>query len=524
MTYEPETPPSYAYGALLYSGDPGSRASHAAARSLEPFTLNIRSLSATLARQVSSVPKRGLLLALLTLSAVAAISGCAQRIYVIPQYNFAGRPTPPSRLQSRVLVSVTSGSSGGLQILDGLRDLRNNVQNTIPSFSIGGYSGNNPTTILNYPGELRGYVYSAVAPYTLTPIDYSKEAAAGGASSLNSPANSIAISPDFKRVITAQVQTGQVLISDATLGTTFALNVPNAYQVAVNAGDTVALAMVKNSNTLYRIVKLNLNQLAPPGSADCEPTILPVYCAVPVPGKFDRPIGALFSADGSTVYVLNCGVECGGGQNGGAGVSFISQGNLQINNIPTAVPYPAVVTNTISIPGGVTAAITDGANLYFAGQSLMPDGLFTGNLTTLNLITLVPGAPVSIADGNHSKLLFADDNTLWVAAQQCSTGERAKLGQNYNCLTRYDVAAQTAAIIPAILPVAYPNTNQNPSYYGSLTGLCWVEGFHKVYTAYGGQVHAFKTLDGSEIDNTLITVPGTALDVAYIDATNDTAD
>jgi len=282
--------------------------------------------------------------------------------------------------------------------------------------------------------------------------------------------------------------------------------------------------MVKNSNTLYRIVKLNLNQLAPPGSADCEPTILPVYCAVPVPGKFDRPIGALFSADGSTVYVLNCGVECGGGQNGGAGVSFISQGNLQINNIPTAVPYPAVVTNTISIPGGVTAAITDGANLYFAGQSLMPDGLFTGNLTTLNLITLVPGAPVSIADGNHSKLLFADDNTLWVAAQQCSTGERAKLGQNYNCLTRYDVAAQTAAIIPAILPVAYPNTNQNPSYYGSLTGLCWVEGFHKVYTAYGGQVHAFKTLDGSEIDNTLITVPGTALDVAYIDATNDTAD
>ncbi len=486
--------------------------------------MNIRSLPATLARQVSSLPKRGLLLALLTVSAVAAISGCAQRIYVIPQYNFAGRPTPPSLLQNRVLVSVTSGAQGGLQILDGLRDLRNNVQNTIATFSISGYSGANPGTILNFPDELRGYVYSNASPYTLTPIDYSKETASGGATSLNSPANSIAIAPDFKRIITAQEQTGQVIVSDASLGVTYALNLPNVYQVAVNTGDTVALAMVRNSNTLYRLIKLNLNQLAPPGNIDCEPTILPVYCVVPVPGTFDRPIGAIFSADGSTAYVLNCGVECGGGQNGGAGVSFISQGNLQINNIPTSVPYPAVVTNTISIPGGATAAVTDGSNLYFAGQALMPDGLFTGNLTTLNLTTLVASAPVAIADGNHSKLLFADDNTLWVAAQQCSTGERAKLGQNYNCLTRYDVGAKTASIIPATLPVAYPNTNLNLNYYGSLTGLCWVEGQHKVYTAYGGQVHAFKTVDGSEINNSLITVQGTALDVAYIDADNDTAD
>ena len=43
-----------------------------------------------------------------------------------------------------------------------------------------------------------------------------------------------------------------------------------------------------------------------------------------------------------------------------------------------------------------------------------------------------------------------------------------------------------------------------------------------MYTAYGGQIHAFNTTDGSEINNYLITVQGTALDVAYMDAvTND---
>jgi hypothetical protein len=159
----------------------------------------------------------------------------------------------------------------------------------------------------------------------------------------------------------------------------------------------------------------------------------------------------------------------------------------------------------------------------------MPDGLFTGYLSTVDLAAAAtsPSTAVTgkypISDGNHSKLLFADDNTLWIGSQFCATGERQKLGQNYNCLTRFDRGAKTAQIIPNVTPggattVAYPNTNQNLYYYGDLTGLCWVQNFHKIYTAYGGQVHAFNTADGSEIDNQFITVQGTALDVAYLDA------
>jgi hypothetical protein len=76
--------------------------------------------------------------------------------------------------------------------------------------------------------------------------------------------------------------------------------------------------------------------------------------------------------------------------------------------------------------------------------------------------------------------------------------------------------------------VPYPNQNDNQYYYGSLTGLCWVQNFNKVYTAYGGQVHVFSTVlsatgIATEIDNEYVTVQGTALDVAYMDALTDDA-
>ena len=158
-----------------------------------------------------------------------------------------------------------------------------------------------------------------------------------------------------------------------------------------------------------------------------------------------------------------------------------------------------------------------------AGQQLQGVGLFAGFLTTIDLGSDKVTAQYSISDGNHSKILFGDDNTLWIGSQFCATGERAKLGLNYNCLTRFDMKALSAAIIPALTSasptVPYPNSDNNQYYYGSLTGLCWVEGLHKMYTAYGGQVHAFHTADGTEINNSLISVQGTALDVAYLDAT-----
>ncbi len=475
----------------------------------------------------------GLIAATLTL----VLTACSHNVYQFPEYNFAGRPIPPSSLAERVMVSYTNGTSGQLEIMDALRDLRNNLANTKPAFFISGFSGNNPTTILNYPAELKGYVYSNASPYSISQINYSTEATSGSVGATAGPSSSFAISPAGLRIYNAAQESALLLLTDGSTGTTYQLNLPNVYRVFSNTGDTVGLAMVKNSNTLYRVVKLNINQqVNPPGAIDCEPNILPVYCVVPVPGNFDRPVNASFSLDGSTAYILNCGPECGGTT---ASVSFIPVGSVLVNSVPTSTPYPAVVTNTIPIPGGVTTDLSDGNNLYLAGQQLQPDGLFEGFLTILPLNTLVPGKPIPISDGSHSKMLFADgptssagvaQTTLWIGSQNCANGERAKLGLNVNCLTRVLIdgtASPAASIIPLNVVaggstvVSYPNTDNNQYYYGSLTGICWVQGYYKVYTAYGGQVHIFSTIDGSEINNSNVTVPGTALDVAYMDALSD---
>jgi hypothetical protein len=219
--------------------------------------------------------------------------------------------------------------------------------------------------------------------------------------------------------------------------------------------------------------------------------------------------------------------------------------NTYTNNTPA---NPNAFLTNVPVPGGVTAAVSDGTTLYVSGQQQQPDGLFAGNLSTINLASNTVTSVTSISDGTHTKMLFADDNTLWIGSQLCATGERASraaqqiaAGQatdqsaNYNCLTRVALPSGStpisASIIPAVsqsasnpVTVGFPNTNQNLYYYGDLTGLCWVQTLHKVYTAYGGQIHAFNTADGSEINNKNITIQGTALDVAYMDAFTDAAD
>jgi hypothetical protein len=489
----------------------------------------------------------GLLVALATVG----LTSCHSSLYYaykFPTFTFANRPVPPSKLANRVMIGVTTNgtSTGSLQIVDAKRDIRSNIENTITSFSISGYSSAYPNLILNFPAEITGFVYSAVKG-DVQIVNYGKESVTGAAGTFPALSTGLAIPINAGHIYSAEEAIGQLGIIDNTTGATYGLVLPNVFQVVVNQGDSVVLAMVRNSNTIYRLVKLNTNQyptstaaIAAIGAADCEPFNLPVYCVVPVntgsqAKAFDRPTGAYFSLDGTAVYVLNCGAECGGTT---SSITYLQPGALQYNNIPKTVPDASAFTTQVMVPGGVTDALSNGTTLYVSGQQLQPDGLFAGNLSTINLATNTVTGQYSISDGTHTKMLFADNNTLWIGSQYCATGERAHqaaLGvttqaANYNCLTRFDLGALTVSIVPfvtqgsATAVVQFPNTNQNQYYYGDLTGLCWVQGFNKMYTAYGGQVHIFSTVDGSEIDNKNVIVQGTALDVAYLDAITDTDD
>jgi len=510
-------------------------------------------LSIERSRSPEAPSRRGLHLLCGILIALSSLGLCSCHsasyyYYKFPEYNYAGRPVPPSKLAQRVMIGVTAnGSQGALEIVDALRDIRSNVEDTIPSYSISGYASGYPGTIFNFPAELRGYVYSN-SDGSLTSISYSTEASTGSVGTFQSGSSAVAVPPAFGHFYGAEGAAGVLVIKDNATGAGYGLNIPDVYKVVVNAGDTVVLAMVRNTNAVYRVFKLNEAQyptsqaaIAATGSIDCQPNLLPVYCAVQVPGTYDRPAYVYYSLDGTTAYVLNCGAECGGSA---ASITLLQQGPLNVNVIPTSPTQPNPQIANIPTPGGATAALSDGTTLYIAGQSQFavasngttigtenPQGLFAGYLTTINQATNKVTGAYSISDGSHSKMLFADNNTLWIGSQYCATGERAYLGQNYNCLTMVVLggATLTPKVIPNVTPgsatavVPYPNQDDNQYYYGSLTGICWVQNYNKVYTAYGGQVHVFSTVDGSEIDNQYVAVQGTALDVAYMDALSDDA-
>jgi hypothetical protein len=328
-------------------------------------------------------------------------------------------------------------------------------------------------------------------------------------------------------------------VVDHVSGGSYPLSLPGVYRVSVNPGGSMAMAFVQNSNYAYYPRKLSASQTTafsggpstwPKAAVDCEPQNVPGWCLFQAqspdhvdgtgnyygaPLVFDRPVKAVFSSDGGTAYVLNCGPECGGSN---ASVTPLPVAPMiylvgqQSGTLPT---NPALVSATIATPGGASNALVDTSTLYVVGQQpqTVPgqgQKLFAGELTVVNLTTNKPGNPIAVSDGAPgalTRMLLADDNTLWIAMTKCTNGVRAATGLPDGCLTMFNTSSNT---VTTILP-----------YIGDATGIASVTGFHKVYSAQGGQVYINSTVDGSTIDNQYVTVTGTAYDVAYMDGLSD---
>jgi hypothetical protein len=470
---------------------------------------------------------------------------------------------------NRVLIAEQNPSvltQGALPFVDAYYDIRHPYNNPSTTFSISGFSGKLPRTIQNMPEEQVGFVYS-VGDGSFTSVNYATEASGTAIGISAGLASSVFIDRPRKYVYAANDQTHILSAVDLTANKTYLLNLPNVYRVSVNPGGTIALAFVQNStqapNTsscvvanpsnnpnytgtdpqvpcsppneadfaVYSIVHLdsvqqtaaanNPNYL---GAQDCEPQNLPQYCVFPVStgasATFDHPIKAVFSPDGSTAYVLNCGPECGGTT---ASVTAIPiTGDTLNKNSVGASGIALVAQSNIAIPGGSTNAIFNGNTMYVAGQcfagpnltcatSGTGDGLFVGQLSIVNTQSGAVSGPYAISDGSHTKMAFGDDNSLWIGSTQCQAGEHYKQNQagqstQYGCLTLFNTSNNSVLI---------------DAYKGDATGIAPVTGLHKTYTAEGGQVHIYNSADGTERDNSNVTVQGTAIDVAYMDAASD---
>ena len=487
------------------------------------------------------------------LVAAVALAGCGTTTY------FAGRTLPPSGIANRVLIAIqnpTSSAKGSLEIVDAYYDTRYKYNNINKTYFVSGYSGSLPTTIQNLPEQQEGIVFGS-GDGSLTPIDYNQEKANGGMGGLNNLLfTSIFETRNASYVFGAALQAHVLLIYDQTSpGGTYELGLPGVDRVSVNAGGSVVLAFVENSNYVYYAKKLNAQQTVaysggqtswPKAAVDCEPRTAPNWCLFQAqspdnvdatgtyygaPLEFDRPTKAVFSSDGGTAYILNCGKECGGNA---ASVSLMPVGPVIFLPGLASGPLPtnaALSTNcatagsvnscNIPTPGGATNALIASSTMYVVGQQSMPDGFWGGYLTTVDLSskTAVAGTgsvpnPVAISDGapgGVSRMLLADDKTLWIGMTKCNNGERynnpTQYPGGYGCLTMVDTTTNTVKLIEP--------------YIGDATGIAAVTNLHKIYSAEGGQVYIYTTTDGTTIDNQYVTVTGTAWDVAYMDAPTD---
>jgi hypothetical protein len=424
-------------------------------------------------------------------------------------------------------------TKGALQIVDAFYDTRYKFNNINVTFSISGFSGALPVSIQNMPEEQVGAVYgSGDGSFTL--VNYQKETSIGAVKGLSGFSSSIFITRSQVYAFAAQQAAHVLTIVNQGTGAVVSLGLPGVYRVSVNPGGTAALAFVQNSNYVYYPRQLTAAQTIqysggsstwPKAAVDCEPQNGPLWClfqaqspdatdatgnSYGAPLNFDRPVKAVFSSDGGTAYVLNCGPECGGTASSVSPLPvapMIFLTGQQSGTLPTTA---ALGASTVLIPGGSSNALVTSSTMYVVGQQPQPDGFFAGNLTVMNLTNNTASGPTPISDGQPgavSRMILADDNTLWIGMTKCNNGERFQTGQAYGCLTMYNTSTNAVTLLEP--------------YVGDATGIADVEGLHKVYVAQGGQVYIFSTTDGSAINNEFVTVTGTAWDVAFIDGTTD---
>lgn len=473
-----------------------------------------------------------------------ALAGCGTTNY------FGNRTVPPSKLQNRVMIAIQNPSAlskGALQIVDAFYDERSGYNGTPASFSISGYGGALPISIQNMPEEQLGAVYgSGDGSFAL--ISYGGEKESGTVSGLPGLSSSIFLTRSQQYVFAASHASNVFTVINQATGQSASLGLPGVYRVSVNTGGTVALGFVQNSNYIYYPRQLTTAQSLsysggvttwPKAAVDCEPQNAPTWClfqaqspdAVDATGNyygapltFDRPIKALFSADGSTAYILNCGPECGGTT---ASISILPIAPMifQLGQSSGRLPTTGAV-QTLAIPGGSTNALIDSSTMYVVGQcpelpssfgtcqpAASSQTYFGGNLTVVNLATFKISNPaVSISDGTAggvSRMIEGDNNTLWIGMTQCTNGIRYATSApgGYGCLTMYNTSTNQVEMVEP--------------YLGDATGIAAVTGLNKIYTAEGGQVYIYSTTNGSAIDNQYVTVTGTAWDVAYMDAASD---
>jgi len=219
---------------------------------------------------------------------------------------------------------------------------------------------------------------------------------------------------------------------------------------------------------------------------------------------FDKPVSAVFTADGTKAFILNCGPECGG-----------TAASVTLVDLTTTPPTPGT---PVPVPAA-TVGLLSGTTLYVAGTPSGTVGALAGRISVLDTTALAngPTSTVPISDGTHSLMVLGSDNKLFIGAgPNCSAG----------CLSIFDTGTKESGVDGP--PPAGNGT-------GNVTGIAPINGRSVMYViedVAAGSFHCagqLPCLGKLRIYDTTVSattptlqpiqidVVGRAVDVKYID-------
>jgi hypothetical protein len=279
---------------------------------------------------------------------------------------------------------------------------------------------------------------------------------------------------------------------------TATINVPSAQTVVSSPDGTQILVFSNDSDAVTIIYPLLVNSNSPD--------------IVTVSG-FDRPVYGVFSADGTTAYILNCGSECGG-----------TRASVQPLNLGTTPPTvgPLVPVN------GATIGLLAGSSLYVAGNGTPTGPLcssiknaaetgatYCGTIDVVDLTTMKdpyynsPANEIAITDGYHDRIDLSSNGQLFIGSRTCTNigNVNNPQGEVRGCLSIFNTSNATVVI---------------PPDNGDVTGLQSFTTRDVEYVAEGGNLRVYDTtidslLLNSYIETGTITIRGYVIDVKAID-------
>jgi len=279
---------------------------------------------------------------------------------------------------------------------------------------------------------------------------------------------------------------GRINISSGAITAT--IGIPGAHFLVPSPDGSKILVISDSANT---VTLLDPNLISTPNPL--TPALTPVA------GTFDKPVGAVFSADGSKAYVLNSGPERGGIA---ASVSVVDMNTSAVQGTP------------IPVAGGATTALLQGTSLFVAGTPSAPANdcaavtpataaTSCGRLTVVDTVALTAATPVPITDGYHDQMQMGANSQLFVGSRNCTNVNIAG-GEVRGCLSIVNTGSGGGVIAP-------PDN-------GNVTAIEPIPNRNVVYVCEGGALRIYDTTtDQLQTTPEQPNVVGQAIDVKVVD-------